>query len=85
MKYLGEGWYPVRVTGLHNLEDAISIILARLYAGFLLPDSPITKKHVPKAERNADIIARYEAGEGISELARAFGLSPQRVFQLVHR
>ena len=74
---------PVRVTGLHNLEDAISIILARLYAGFLLPDKPITKKHIPKAERNAEIIARYKAGESISALARVFSLSPQRVFQIV--
>ncbi len=76
---------PVRVTGLHNLEDAISIILTRLYAGFLLPDQPVTNKHIPKAERNAEIIARHEAGEGISELARAFGLSPQRVFQILQK
>ena len=75
---------PVRVTGLHNLEEAVSIILARLYAGFLLPEKPVTKKHVPKAERNAELIARDQAGEGVSELARPFGLSPQRIYQIVN-
>jgi Mor family transcriptional regulator len=34
--------------------------------------------------RNKLIQMRYDAGEGLSDLARAFGLSPQRVYQVVH-
>ena len=35
--------------------------------------------------RNAEIIRRYASGEGISELAREYGISPQRVFQIVKK
>ena len=57
--------------------------MARLYAGFLLPDKPINRNHFKKSERNAEIIARHAAGEGLSDLARYYGLSPQRVSQIV--
>ena len=55
-------------------------MITRLYAGFSIPDKPITKKHVPKSERNMQLILRYSTGEGLSDLAREFRLSPQRVF-----
>jgi predicted transcriptional regulator len=54
-----------------------------LYAGVSLPDKPITKKHLSKAERNADIIALHQAGENLSEIAREYGISPQRAHQIV--
>jgi hypothetical protein len=76
---------PVRATGLHTLETAIQLILTRLYAGFVLPHKPVTQKQPRKIERNAEIIARHAAGEGLSNLAREFGLTPQRVYQIVHR
>lgn len=34
--------------------------------------------------RNELIRLRYAAGETLSELARAFGISPQRVYQIVN-
>jgi hypothetical protein len=34
-------------------------------------------------ERNLVLKARYLAGETLSALAREFGLSPQRVFQII--
>ncbi|MFC1959251.1 helix-turn-helix domain-containing protein [Chloroflexota bacterium] len=34
-------------------------------------------------ERNQAIRARYKTGESLSDLARLFGLSPQRVYQIV--
>lgn len=64
--------YPVRTTGLHSLETAIQIIVARLYAGFLFPNKPINRNHVKKSDRNAEIIARHAAGEGLSDLARYY-------------
>jgi predicted transcriptional regulator len=40
--------------------------------------------HIPeKADRNAEIIARYEAGETGASIAQAFGISEQRVNQIV--
>ena len=77
--------YLAGATGLHSLESAIQKILTRLYAGFSFPEKPINLSHVKKSERNAQIRARYANGEALSDLAREFGLSPQRVYQIVHR
>jgi hypothetical protein len=46
------------------------------------PETPQTDR-VEKTERNAEIIARYEAGETGACLAEAFGISEQRVNQVV--
>ena len=48
------------------------------------PDVPQNDLAVPKGERNAEIVARYQAGETGAEIARAFGISEQRVSQIVH-
>jgi hypothetical protein len=37
-----------------------------------------------KTERNAEIRARYEQGKTVGELAAAFGISEQRVSQIIH-
>ena len=76
--------FLVGTTGLHNLEAAVQIIVARLYAGFSFPEQPISRKQVKKFERNAQIRARFAAGEGLSDLGREYGLSPQRIYQIVH-
>ena len=75
---------PVGATGLHSLEAAIQTILTRLYAGFSFPDKPINQNHVKKSARNTEIRTRFAAGEGLSDLAREYGLTPQRVYQIVH-
>lgn len=38
----------------------------------------------PDVRRDDVIRRRYTAGETLSDLARAYGLSPQRVYQIVH-
>ena len=57
------------------LKDAVHGILAILYSDFI--------SHDTKA-RNELIRQRYAVGEGLSELAREFGISPQWVYQIVH-
>mgnify|MGYP000984655919 CR=1 FL=1 len=47
------------------------------------PDVPQNDLAVPKWERNAEIVARYQAGETGADIARAFGISEQRVHQIV--
>jgi Mor family transcriptional regulator len=58
-------------------------MLNLLYAGLLLHDKPITLKHVAKAERNAEIRIRYAAGAILKELAAEYGISYQRIYQIV--
>ena len=48
------------------------------------PDVPQNDLAVPKRERNAEIVARYQAGETGADIGRAFGISEQRVSQIVH-
>ncbi len=46
------------------------------------PGTPQTD-HIDKTDRNAEIIARYEAGETGASIAQAYGISEQRVNQIV--
>jgi hypothetical protein len=46
------------------------------------PETPQTDR-IEKPARNAQIVARYEAGETGARLAEAFGISEQRVNQIV--
>jgi predicted transcriptional regulator len=47
------------------------------------PTEPQNDLVPEKAERNAEIIARYEAGETGGSIAQAFGTSEQRVNQII--
>jgi hypothetical protein len=38
----------------------------------------------PSVSRNQVIRVRYSTGEALSDLARVFGITPQRVYQIVH-
>jgi Mor family transcriptional regulator len=50
-----------------------------------LPETPQTDRMPEKADRNAEIIARYRAGETGANIAQAFDISEQRVNQIVRR
>ena len=65
------------------------IWLAAFHILEMLYDSPFPSEPqndlVPeKAERNAEIRARNGEGESVGELAAAFGISEQRVSQIIH-
>jgi Mor family transcriptional regulator len=47
------------------------------------PETPRSDHTPEKSERNAEIVARHEAGETGADLARVFGISEQRVNQIV--
>ena len=66
-----------------HLDEAMDRLVWRLYMGRIARSMPITDKTAIKGRRNHQIRARYEAGEGLSELARIYGISKQRVWQLV--
>jgi Mor family transcriptional regulator len=46
------------------------------------PDAPQTGR-IEKTDRNGEIIARHERGETGASLAQAYGISEQRVNQIV--
>jgi hypothetical protein len=59
-----------------TLNNAVQHFLSLLYG---VPDSPVDIK-----TRNEIIRQRFAAGEGLSDLGREFGLTPQRIHQIVH-
>jgi hypothetical protein len=63
--------------------QAVQRVLARLYHGIPLPSTLQPNKTQKQAERNLEIRQRHSAGETILALAQAFGISKQRVHQIV--
>lgn len=76
-------------TGFHDtsfpfsLASAVSFILRLLYINSTLPTSPITRHIVAKQDRNQEIRERYASGETLAELAKDYGISEQRVHEIV--
>jgi Mor family transcriptional regulator len=60
-------------------------LLDFFYEGIPLPEKPITEQRIPKSQRNDLIIADYEAGMTLDEIGKTFGISAQRVHQIILR
>lgn len=52
----------------------------RAHSLFQPPESNLT----PKVDRNTEIMQLREQGYTIAELASRFGISPQRIHQIIH-
>jgi Mor family transcriptional regulator len=63
---------------------AVAFAMAISYRGQSLPQSPISGSTSPKCARNAEIRARHEKGESIATLAEVFGITEQRIWQIIH-
>jgi Mor family transcriptional regulator len=83
-EYLGYGKLPDRGTALLGLKVAIQRTLFFFYRGFLIPPHPITNESRPKVERNDAIKQAVQEGSPISEIAKHFGISVQRIHQILH-
>lgn len=64
---------------LNPASQSAFAILNRLY-----PAANSPRKTVDTKERNLHIIARHQAGYGLVEIAGAFGISYQRVHQIIN-
>jgi hypothetical protein len=63
---------------------AVSFAMAIAYRGLILPQSPASNGPSPKCARNAEIRARHLKGESIATLAEVFGITQQRVWQILN-
>ena len=75
----------IDLISVSHLDEAMDRLVWRLYMGRIIRSTPITDKTAIKSRRNDRIRARHEAGEGLSELARIYGISKQRVWQILRR
>jgi hypothetical protein len=66
-----------------TLENAVSRLVNRLYGGLPLPTTPQSQATPKQLERNAEIRAKYEAGTSVPDLAKEYGISTKRVYQIL--
>jgi hypothetical protein len=63
---------------------AVAFAMAISYHDRLLPQSPVSDGPVRKSARNAEIRARHKKGESMATLAEVFGITEQRVWQILN-
>jgi Mor family transcriptional regulator len=80
-------WLPhaFRADGsfIFSLEEAISSLVNRLYFGLSKPTSPQSQGTPKLIDRNAEIRALYAQGMSVPELAKKYGISKNRVYQIL--
>lgn len=73
----------LRAGALQHLVEGIIYGVGLMYIGEKMVYAPLTDQTPTKYERNREIRMRYARGESLSRLGDVFGLSPQRVSQIV--
>jgi hypothetical protein len=73
----------LRGGAFQHLQDAIVYGMVLLRIGQIFPTQPVTDH--PPTKCNEEIRMRYASGVSQAELARQFGISYQRVHQIVNR
>jgi hypothetical protein len=66
-----------------TLEYAVSHLVNRLYGGLPLPTTPQSQATPKQVERNAEIRAKYKTGTSVPDLAREYGISKKRIYQIL--
>ena len=77
------GWKGLEVPSFPKLLFAMVFATAISYYGQVLPQTPISNSTPAKCARNAKIRARHKRGESGATLAEVFGISVQRVHQIL--
>ena len=75
-----EGFEP---TSSATLAHAVRRILRVLYSGIPHPAAPLNDFTPTKHNRNREIYTRYLAGERAIELAAEYGISLQRLHEII--
>jgi hypothetical protein len=80
-------WLPhaFRADGsfIFTFEEAVFFLVNRLYPGSPTPPPPQSPSTPKKVDRNAEIRARYAAGMSVPDLAKEYGISKNRVYQIL--
>ncbi|HMN11322.1 MAG TPA: helix-turn-helix domain-containing protein [Bellilinea sp.] len=80
-------WLPhaFRADGsfIFTFEEAVFYLVNRLYPGLPEPASPQSQGTPKQIDRNAEIRALYAQGMSVPELAKRYGISKNRVYQVL--
>jgi Mor family transcriptional regulator len=63
---------------------AVAFAMALSYRGLELPQFPVSDGTPPKGKRNVEIRARHQKGESMATLAEVFGITEQRIWQILN-
>jgi hypothetical protein len=66
-----------------SVELAAAHIIRLLYAGTVLPPTPLSGKTPRKSARNEQIKTLYAEGASAAELSKHYGISENRVYQIL--
>ena len=66
-----------------EMATAVQTILQVLYRDQPIPTRPVPNRKPRKHRRNEEIRSRYKAGETLEQLAAEYGISFQRVQQII--
>ena len=66
-----------------SLESAVQSVIARLYASQPLPTKPVSNATPKEEERNAEVWAKYASGMSVPALAREYGVTKTRIYQIL--
>jgi hypothetical protein len=69
---------------VHGIALAYKYLSSCLYEGLETALEPVSSSTPTKSARNEAIRQRYKAGETFGELAIAYGISEQRIHQIVN-
>lgn len=83
IEFLHDTGSPNGISTRKSLQVRRLISSIRRTVKFLYPRS-LRLSGLTTEQRNWLIRQRFEAGEGLSDLARHYGISPQRVYQIIH-
>lgn len=67
-----------------QLRYAACRMVHETYVDLQIATTPVTRKGPHRDQRNPEIRTRYRTGEPLTTLAQVFGISEQRVWQIVH-
>jgi hypothetical protein len=67
-----------------QLSYAARRMMIELYLGIALPPHPVSKITPQKRIRSAEIRTRHKRGDSIATLAEVFGITQQRVWQILN-
>jgi len=73
----------IEIISRFDIVSATQIILSELYRDMAVSTQPKNRSTLPKTHRNKRICERYADGESYSVLACVYGISEQRVAQIV--
>jgi hypothetical protein len=72
-----------QATSFPRAVFAMAFAVSIAYYGRFLPTAPVSDGTPKKCGRNAEIRARHQQGESVATLADVFGISEQRVSQIL--